>query len=699
MAVTNITDLKIFMKIKQQILLVLAVSLCLLSMSAYALAPDTLSKTEAIAMAKQQQKMIFLFVSDTNSCSACILMEYGTLPSPAVSSFLGESFIYWACGPEQQCTDFVTYTGGGSIPLPTYFIIDPYRPETYAAFGSGGADTGAFMNWLRLGLMKSTAPKILSPQQDQNYTSANVPMSITSISTNVPIHTVIYKLNEDNWISAPVSYAQQNWQTNLQVRLGSNTLKVSAIGPYGYARTNTVTFTYTIKSDLEITVVSSKNPSSFGQGVTFTANLSVTGAAPTGSLQFKTNNVNFGPAVTLTGTTANSALVSTLPVGNTTVTAEYAGDANYNARTGTLTGGQQVNKADLAIEVKSSLNPSALGQTVTFTATVTASGAATPTGTVQFKTNNVDFGSPVALSGAPASMSSSNLPVGNTPVTAYYSGDGNFNSITGTLSGGQVIIVPPPPPVITSLDPNPVPLPLNRPYVTLDVSGNNFVNGSVILWNGTSIAATYYSSSYLSANVLTNLIPSSGSAVSITVSNPPSAGSLVSPAEILFIGAKPAPPAITSLLPNPVPLPLPPNRPYVTIDVTGSSFVDGSVILWNGTNTISPTFYSSSYLSANVLTNLILSSGSSVSITVSNPPSAGGGVSSAMTLNIGTTPLTLTWGRSGNIITIGWPTNGFKLQSSPLLPASNWADVAGSETTNSVVVTIGATNQFYRLKQ
>jgi len=58
---------------------------------------------------------------------------------------------------------------------------------------------------------------------------------------------------------------------------------------------------------------------------------------------------------------------------------------------------------------------------------------------------------------------------------------------------------------------------------------------------------------------------------------------------------------------------------------------------------------------------------------------------------------TITLERWNNGINIGWPTIGFKLQSSLVLAATNWQDVVGSETTNSLRVTNSSGNQFYRL--
>ena len=62
-------------------------------------------------------------------------------------------------------------------------------------------------------------------------------------------------------------------------------------------------------------------------------------------------------------------------------------------------------------------------------------GTGTPIGTVQFKTNGVNFGSAVALSGGSASSAAiSSLAVGSYTVTADYSGDGSFNTSSATLS-------------------------------------------------------------------------------------------------------------------------------------------------------------------------------------------------------------------------------------------------------------------------
>ena len=68
--------------------------------------------------------------------------------------------------------------------------------------------------------------------------------------------------------------------------------------------------------------------------------------------------------------------------------------------------------------VTSSVNPSAVGQSVTFTATVTDTnpqGQGTPTGSVQFQIDGRNYGSPVTLSGGTARISDASLTVRNAP--------------------------------------------------------------------------------------------------------------------------------------------------------------------------------------------------------------------------------------------------------------------------------------------
>jgi hypothetical protein len=87
--------------------------------------------------------------------------------------------------------------------------------------------------------------------------------------------------------------------------------------------------------------------------------------------------------------------------------------------------------------IRSSANPSLLGQSVTFTATIT--GITTPTGQVGFV---IDGGAPISVTliGAQASFTTSSLAVGSHSVVANYGGDSSHTPSSATLAGGQRVL-------------------------------------------------------------------------------------------------------------------------------------------------------------------------------------------------------------------------------------------------------------------
>ena len=118
-----------------------------------------------------------------------------------------------------------------------------------------------------------------------------------------------------------------------------------------------------------------------------------------------------------------------------------ADTADYSAATASVS--LTVRQASTTTAVSSSLNPSVLQQSVTFTATVTpGSGTFDNSGTVQFAVDGSNFGAPAILNGGIATIRDSALGVGTHSITATYSGDSNFSTSSSTLSGGQVVVGP-----------------------------------------------------------------------------------------------------------------------------------------------------------------------------------------------------------------------------------------------------------------
>jgi hypothetical protein len=180
-------------------------------------------------------------------------------------------------------------------------------------------------------------------------------------------------------------------------------------------------------------LVSSINPSVFGQSVTFTATVTSTAGTPTGTVTFKDGVATLGTGTLSSGVATYST--STLSVADHNITAVYGSDTNFDVSTSPIVT-QTVNKASTKTAVVSSVNPSVFGQQVTFTATVTAvaPGAGTPTGTVTFKDGATTIGTGT-LSGGVATFVTSALSVAAHSITADYGSDANFDvSSSSTLS-------------------------------------------------------------------------------------------------------------------------------------------------------------------------------------------------------------------------------------------------------------------------
>jgi Big-like domain-containing protein len=190
-------------------------------------------------------------------------------------------------------------------------------------------------------------------------------------------------------------------------------------------------------------VRTSVDPSVHGQPVTFTASVSSTGEAPSGSVQFKIDGADAGAAESLDPSGHASIVASDLAVGSHSVSADFtSNNPDVQSSSGDLTYGtvflpQIVKPADTSTTIVSSANPSEFGSSVSFTADVAvdAPGGGAPTGTVQFEDNGGDLGAPVPVDGSGhASIGTSALPVGSHTITAAYTSDSqNFNGSSTTL--------------------------------------------------------------------------------------------------------------------------------------------------------------------------------------------------------------------------------------------------------------------------
>jgi len=185
-------------------------------------------------------------------------------------------------------------------------------------------------------------------------------------------------------------------------------------------------------------LASSANPSVFGQSVILTATVSSAAGTPTGTVTFQDAATTLGTA-SLNAAGQATCMVSSLAVGSHGITAIYGGGAGFSGSTSASLA-QTVNRASTLTQV-SAPAVSGTDQSISFTATVSAAapGSGTPSGTVQFQIDAVDFGAPVALAnGVAQSTATSSLSRGVHTITAAYSPDAGFSSSSGSAQIREV---------------------------------------------------------------------------------------------------------------------------------------------------------------------------------------------------------------------------------------------------------------------
>ncbi len=199
-----------------------------------------------------------------------------------------------------------------------------------------------------------------------------------------------------------------------------------------------------LPDDTSTSLGTSLSPSLYGQSVTFSAAVTARYATPVGPVAFYDGVTPIGTGA-LDASAVAAVSVSTLTVGTHSITATYAGTPNFNGSSSTsvkqvvvLPPAAPVGTATL---LTSSLNPSVLGQSVTFTASVATTGAFVqiPAGTVTFLDGTSVLGTATLDATGSAQYTTSSLALGQHRITVSYAGTSAFaTNVSATLL--QVIV-------------------------------------------------------------------------------------------------------------------------------------------------------------------------------------------------------------------------------------------------------------------
>ena len=197
--------------------------------------------------------------------------------------------------------------------------------------------------------------------------------------------------------------------------------------------------TQTVQQASTTTTITGSTPDPSVVGQDYSVAVSVAAVAPGAGVPSGTVTVTDSDGNTCTVTldlAGNGACdLPSDSAGTKTLDAHYNGNASFIVSDAT-SASHAVGSVSTTTSVISSVNPSVSGESVTFTATVSADApsTATPAGSVEFFDGVTSLGAPVAVDGSgQASLSTSALAVGSHDITAVFTDGGDFGGSTSPV--------------------------------------------------------------------------------------------------------------------------------------------------------------------------------------------------------------------------------------------------------------------------
>ncbi len=326
------------------------------------------------------------------------------------------------------------------------FTTSAFAPGVHSIGGrySGGglnaaADVGSPLLHTVSSLASGSSTAIAGPVS--STVGAQVTFTAT-VSGNNPSGAVQFRDGLAN-LGSPVPLFGSVAQVSVDaLSLGGHSITASYQGDGSNASSSSNAIAHTVYAAIttRIALGSNANPVTEGNPATLTA--TVTGNAPSGSVAFRDRDAGLLGTAALSSGVASITLAGLAP-GSHAIVAEYGGDGAGNQKVTSATLFQQVNVRAAPttpnVFLASSVNPSMLGQAVTFTATL-AGSSGPATGTAEFRADGVVItgcGS-VAIVQAVARCTSNALAPGTRNVTAAYGGSGVYTASVSPVLAQEI---------------------------------------------------------------------------------------------------------------------------------------------------------------------------------------------------------------------------------------------------------------------
>jgi large repetitive protein len=381
--------------------------------------------------------------------SAVVSPVQNTLPPEGTVSFfnggnfLGTITLVPGSGVSSTATFSTSSLTVGTHNLTAVYNSDGF-PDNYL-----GSSSSVFN---QLVTRASTTTTVLSSLNPSNYGD---PVTFTATvvppAAGTPTGTVNFMLGSTLLGTGTLSGGVASYTTtSFQLPAGANqTVTAIYSGDSNFTTSSGTVLQSVIGSASTTSVVTSVNPSVYGQAVTFTATVSSAipgGNDPTGTVTFLVGSTIIGTGTlnTIGGVTRASytATAGQLPLGTSTITAEYAGDVNYDPSSGTVS--QTVIESGTTTTLTAAPARATATRGVVFRATVVAvsPGSGIPSGVVTFTdvtTGRVLGTASVDSSGVAALQAHLGNPQGVHRIRADYAGDGSYLPSSSGLASVTII--------------------------------------------------------------------------------------------------------------------------------------------------------------------------------------------------------------------------------------------------------------------
>jgi Bacterial Ig-like domain (group 3) len=336
----------------------------------------------------------------------------------------------------------------GRATFPSSALVVGNHPLTATYTGDSNFNAGASTSYTHVVNKATTVMSVVS-STNPSAGGAEITLLATVVAVapgkGTPTGTVTFKEGTTIIGTATLdTFAAAKLKTS-SLAIGSHSIVATYDGDASFKPYTAAPLKQTVTAEgATVKLTASPSPAKYGSSVTLTAKVSSTSATPTGTVTFLDGDATLGTG-TIDATGAATFTTTKFAVGTRNLTAKFSGDTFHAAAEGSTT--LVVEKGTTSIEVASSLNPSKVGENVTFTATLTTTveGA---TGSVEFRDGDKSIGS-AQLAGNSVQFTTSALGQGGHAITAIYSGDANFVTstsvaLTQTVTSDVTTEAPPP---------------------------------------------------------------------------------------------------------------------------------------------------------------------------------------------------------------------------------------------------------------